>query len=469
MRLSRASIRTRIVLMTLVPLVCVTLLFSLEIHHRARKVAEDLFDNSLLTIATTISENVVANGGDLIGADLVSVFEAITRDRVYYRISGPGGTYIAGHASRPSLPEAFRAPTGPLFTDAVFRGEDVRLVAFSFDVSDTRASGKVIVHVWQTVQERRAFLVDILGAVMVRSLLLLSLVGVIIWLGVRLGLRPLQDIGTAIERRGVNDLRPIERDVPTEIAGLVGSMNRLFDRLETSVRAMEAFIANASHQLRTPLAAIRTKVELARETDDADEISGYLDKLAVTTARTSRLAEQLLNLARVESSEMATERFDASEIARDVTAEAVKIAISKGIDIGFEGEDTPLNIVGDPVLLREALRNLVANALAYCPSQASVTVSVMDAEAYAVITVVDDGPGVSSQYRARLGERFFRVPGNETTGCGLGLTIAGEAAARLGGTMKVGAGPSGRGLSVQLRLPKPDQLALGINSDVAAH
>jgi two-component system sensor histidine kinase TctE len=215
-------------------------------------------------------------------------------------------------------------------------------------------------------------------------------------------------------------------------------------------------VADAAHQLRTPLAGLKTQAELGLRARDPEEMRAALETVARATGRTARLVTQLLSLARAEPAEgggRAFEAVDLAALAREVAADGIPRALEKGIDLGYDGAQHAA-VRGDPVMLRELLANLVDNALAYCPRGAVVTVTVAaDDAAGARVSVTDNGPGIDEPERERVFERFHRVAGSPGEGSGLGLAIAREIASAHGAAIALGPGAGGRGTRVEVRFP----------------
>jgi two-component system sensor histidine kinase TctE len=275
------------------------------------------------------------------------------------------------------------------------------------------------------------------------------------WLGIGQGLRPLDRLRDEIAARSPRDLRPVpEQDKPQEVRALVGALNRLLSRLNAAIESQQRFIANAAHQLRTPLAGLKTHAELARRQPSTLELRSLLDMIAGETQRTSHLVNQLLTLARAEPGEAASgdQPVNLHEtISRDLR-DWVQRAVGKNIDLGFELDDAW--ILGEPLLLRELAANLLDNALAYTQAGGSVTVRTGARDGESVLEVEDNGPGIPEAEREKVFERFYRIPATGGEGCGLGLSIVSEIAERHGGTVELSRPPGGRGTLIRAVFPR---------------
>ena len=252
---------------------------------------------------------------------------------------------------------------------------------------------------------------------------------VIVWFGVKRGLQPLARLSDEIKARSAGDLRPIDAaGAPEEARPLVGALNGLLGEVSAASRKQQRFLADAAHQLRTPLAGLQTHTELALAQPMPEACRAQLEQVHRATIRTARLANQLLALARAEpGARSANADLDLKNIAGGEADAWVRQAVSRDIDLGFELESARVD--GDAFLLREALSNLVHNALEYSPRGGRVTVRTGRRNGHAFLEVEDDGPGIAPAERGRVLERFYRVPGTPGTGSGLGLAIVREIAA----------------------------------------
>jgi two-component system sensor histidine kinase TctE len=283
---------------------------------------------------------------------------------------------------------------------------------------------------------------------------LIILSGLAVWLGVARGLAPLGRLKEAVESRNPSDLRPLsEENVPKEVKPLVMAINKLLNRLQEDRDSQKRFLSNAAHQLRTPLAGLKTQTELALRQKEQTDIKESLQHIHTSASRATRLAQQLLALARVEPSvfkNLTRERLDLNKVARDATQELVMQAIAKKIDLGFEECSSAQFIAGDRSSLHEMMFNLIENAVFYTQSGGSITVRVESDKQGPVFCVEDDGPGIPASERELVFERFYRVLGNKESGSGLGLAIAREIASAHGASIEIGDGENKRGTLVRV-------------------
>jgi two-component system sensor histidine kinase TctE len=286
---------------------------------------------------------------------------------------------------------------------------------------------------------------------------LTALMSMIVWAGVRAGLAPLSRMRALVEDRAPNDLAPIELEAaPQEVRALAKAINSLLATVQESVSAQKRFISDAAHQLRTPLAGLKSQTDLALAETSDPALRARLQRVNESASRSAHLVNQLLALARAEPGSAAEgrARCDLRKLAADLCAEMVPRALAAGVDLGFDaGDDArPMPVLGHAFLLREALTNLVDNALRYAGRGSVVTVRVRADGGQALAEVEDNGPGLAEADRERVFERFVRAT-HEGNGCGLGLAIVKEIVGRHGGTVVLGA-VHPRGLSAVMRLPR---------------
>lgn len=425
----------------------------------AQRFADLAFDRALGSAALALSARVRTEGG-LVHVDLpqgaLEMFEADEGDRVFFRVTDGRGDFVFGHRELPA-PAVEPARAGkPVFYDARFYGEPVRVAAVSVPLTGASESSRALVQVAETVVKRRILAQEIVIGMLLPQLILLALAAALVWVGVGRGLRPLESLVEAIRRRSHRDLRPLaERAAPEEVQPMVDAINGLLDRLGATLVAQRRFVADAAHQLRTPLAGLKTQTELALRESDPQALTHSLTQIHSATERSAHLVNQLLALARAEPGSDRPDRFqslDLAQLARETTAEWVTAALRRSIDLGFEGGREPALVVGDAVLLRELLSNLLDNAIRYTPAGGHVTVRVAaDADAVA-LTAEDNGPGISEAEREKVFERFYRVLGSGAEGCGLGLAIVREIVERHSAQVYIEPAAAGAGTTVVVRL-----------------
>ena len=458
MRWRNPSLRQRLLVWLLVPLVLVCLALLARAYVTARHSANRAYDRALLGSALAIAERVVAVDGE-VEVDLpyvaLEMLSSAGHDRVFYKVTGPGGSFITGYPDLPDPPDKTAAGE-TVFYDATYRDDDVRIIALSRNIRERNLAGRFTVQVAETVNARDLLAREIMTRTAALLLVLISIAAAITWFGIGRSLRPLERLQGTIGRRSHQDLRPITDAAPKEVRLLVGAINDLMARLGGTIEGMQRFIGDASHQLRTPLAALRTQTELALHETDPDTLRQDLERLHDGTRRTSHLANQLLTLARAAPEAAAGRRLvrlDLAELAADVARTQVPRALENGIDLGFEGPADAIYVDGDGVLLRELLKNLVHNALTYCPRGSRVTVGVEPDGDHVLLSVEDDGPGIPPDHTELVFERFHRLLDTGGDGCGLGLAIVREIAHGHNAHVGLQTGRHGKGLLVRCLFP----------------
>ena len=420
----------------------------------AREAAERTQDNVLAASATTIAETLRSEQGEVrleLPYSAFAILGAISEERVFYRIMA-GEDLLTGYADLPMPAGGVRGQ--PVFDTGEYLGSQVRLV------SVTRAvlAGSEPVQVTVTVAQTRGGVGAISGELSrLAAILSVAFFAVAVALSAfaaRASLRPLNEIAQSVSRRGPSDLRPLRRDAPTELAPLLGSLNRLMERLGQSIRRSEDFIAEAAHRVRTPLATVRTQAEIALRSVEDEEEKQRLRRIIRAVDESSRSAGQLLDHATVayRADDLAHDRLDLKDLVARGVAALEPTAAMKDIALEIEAEST--TVIGDAVLLDNALRNVLDNAIKYSPAETRVTIRVGNARNEAEIVVTDEGPGLGDGPVDRLTERFQRGTNAEgVVGSGLGLTIAHDVLAAHGGRLELGTMEGGCGTCVRLALP----------------
>jgi two-component system sensor histidine kinase TctE len=406
--------------------------------------ASEAYDQALVDVGIALGERI-RSSGDAVVFDLPGAAEQVLRtdkyDTIYYGLRRPDGSTLAGDPGLPPLPKDQQPEDGVIAYDGVYRGQPIRVVALLVP-----CGGQICtVQVAETTNKRRNLARNIVLSSLVPELLITVLTLVLVWFGVKRGLAPLEDLSNEIRARSARDLRPIDPGhAPEEARPLVGALNQLFGQVAGASSNQQRFLANAAHQLRTPLAGLQAHTEIALAQGVPEEHRAQLEQVRRATIRTARLANQLLALARAEPGGT---RVDAAAVnlravVEDAADEWVHRALAKEIDLGFELAD--IEVQGDALLLREALANLIHNALEYAPVGGRVTVRTGARDGggnkHAFLEVEDDGPGIAPAERDKVMERFYRVAGTPGTGSGLGLSIVREIAAAHRAEIEISAG-----------------------------
>lgn len=452
------SLRGQLLRWLLVPLVVIWAMDALRSWDATETAVDAAYDRSLYASALAIAEGVSLTGGE-VQVDLPPVALEVlesggAQERVFYRVGLVGGRFITGYDD---LPGPAERPL-PAFFAAPYRGDAVRIAAVERVLPAAEGPVRVLVQVAETVLTRNARVRDILRDTIVSQVLLIFVAAAAVFFGVRRGLAPLTDLRREISARSMRDLHPVDAGrAPVEVAPLVAALNQLMARVQSGIAAQRRFVADASHQLRTPLAVLRVQADEALRQHDETALRAVVARLADQTRATSRLVAQLLALAHAErSAELPgwTESVDLAAVGRDVCTELAPGAIARGVDLGFEGDDGPF-VRGAPALLHELLVNLVDNAVRYAGPHSRVTVSARECDGQAELCVEDDGPGIAPAERTRVLDRFYRIPGTPGEGSGLGLAIVAEIAREHGASLELCDGAGGKGLQVRVRFARP--------------
>lgn len=368
--------------------------------------------------------------------------------RVYYQVLGERGELVAGDADLPVPLEPAAAPVQVRWRNDTMRDEPVRVAYLWPRAADGDESGP-LVQIAETLDKRSRLATEIIKGVILPQFVILPLAVLLVWLALARGIRPLAELQQRIRRRESTDLSPLqERGLPEELAPLVRAINELLQRLDQSISAQRHFLADAAHQLKTPLAGLRTQAELAERAIDggqgnAQSLKHALQQIALGSQRAAHMVNQLLAMARAEDREQALQRqrVDLAALVRETVRDFVPKAMDKRIDLGYEGPDegevSPLQ--AQPVLLRELVRNLVDNALQYTPAGGTVTARIV-ADPFgqvSVLQVEDSGPGVPAAERENIFRPFYRALGTQVDGTGLGLAIVQEIAQQHGAEVTV--------------------------------
>lgn len=445
---SQPTLRRRLLVFLLGPLTLL-LVVSLAIDYRiALDPAHAAYDQAMIEDAVALSGRLRAEGGRVL-LDLPAAAEAVLRsdsiDQEFFAVYAPNRQLLAGDADLepdarlddPSSGEVNR----PQLSSSELRGTRIRKVSLRLDT----ALGPVTIVVAETMRKREETASTILVAMIAPSVLLIVAALLLVHFGVGRGLMPLIDLSQEIARRSPHDLSPLPHGVvPGEAEPLVRAMSGLIDDLRGVAESQQAFLANAAHQLKTPLAGLQTQLELAAAELPAAHRQRVL-QLHDATVRLGYLTHQLLALARsAPEADLAHERHpvDLDQLLLENAGTWYDRALTREIDLGFEAE--PACVDGSAWLLRELLANLIDNALQYTPPGGQVTArSGIDLQGHPFVEVEDNGPGIPAEERDRVFERFYRPAGAPGSGTGLGLAIVKEVVDRHGAALLLGEGQAG--------------------------
>jgi two-component system sensor histidine kinase TctE len=476
------SLRGQLVRWLLIPLTLLVALDAVSVYYNALEVADLAYDRSLLASTRALAERVTIVDGRVI-ADVPYValdsFETDTLGRIYYKVTGLDGELVSGYGDLPPVPpEVKRSQAYPAlvrFYQADYHHQPIRIAALLQPVYDDSMRGIALIQVGETMEARRGMTRKILFDTLWRQGTLVSVAALLVWFAVRFVLRPVMQLRSEVESRAPTDLSGFDPAlVHKEMRPLVLAMNGYMERLQALIGGQRRFIADASHQLRTPLTVLKTQAELTlrelrREQRDPVELRELLESTARTTDAAVHLANRLLTLARAEhgAAEGGTAPVSLTEAVRQVALELSPQAVARGIELAFEGEGE-IRIDGNAPLLHELLVNLLDNAIRYTPAAGRITLRVRAASepgraTCALLEVEDNGPGIAEAERERVFEPFYRAGATQQinpSGTGLGLSIVREIAALHRAGIVLDSPPQGSGLVVRIGFPGTIELRL---------
>lgn len=449
------DLRARMLVALMLPLFCI-LLGSAYVDFRVAKETANLAHDQSLADAAYDLEGYLQERA-VAAPDLRKEAAAIARsfqpDQFFYAIATAGGEFLAGAADLPGLPARAARPaaaSAAVFYDADYRGQRLRLARLSVELQGQQR----LITVAETRLRRQQSQQSILAAMFWPNVVVIALCLLAVLFGVRQGLAPLRTMAEEIAARSVDDLREIELgETPREVRSLVERLNTLFAKLRQAAQVQQRFIADAAHQLRTPLAALQHQLDLAVATRDFGQQGERLAQIEQASSRIGHLLTQLLAYAQAEAtSQLRFAPVALPELLEEAASHFLDAALAKQIDLGFEV--APAVVHGQAWLLQEALGNLIDNAIRYTPAGGVITVRCGASDDAAFLEVEDSGPGIAEAYREQVFERFYRLPGNQENGCGLGLSIVGEIASRHRAQLRLSQGASLGGLTVRLDFPR---------------
>lgn len=455
------SLRRRLLAFLAAPMVLAWLATGALVYLLALHYANTNYDRALTDLVRALERMMQSEARyQSMNPQARILFEVDSEDPNYFTVHSMRHGTLASNLELP-LPDPLPEPGAKPRVHSITMGERSLRMA-SVAVAGDEPDDLIVISVAQTLRERHALAREILVGVLPIVLGLITLVLILVWFGVRRGLHLFDPLTQHLASRRTRDLSPLDQSiVPLEIRPLSHTVDLLFARLRGLLELQDRFIADAAHQLRTPLAGLRLQAERALADPSPDSVREALTHVERLSAGAGRAAGQLLALARTQSNvdDPPLAPVDLARLAREHVGESVPRALLANIDLGYAGPNADALVVGDSVMLREALVNLVDNALNYVGAEGSVTVEVARELRTVSLSVEDDGPGVGEEWWPRLGERFFRAPGTTREGSGLGLAIVRRIAERHRAALVFAHGHDGRGLRVTLRFPALDQPA----------
>lgn len=453
------SLRRELLGWLLLPLTAVVAFNIWTTYSNARQTADLVTDRLLLAAARVIAENVRESDGVIeapIPPAALEMFANEDRDRMFYRVTGPRGELITGHPDMPMPPQR-PSERRPLYYQDSFRGEPVRAVALGqFVVSKDGAGGEAVVMLSQTLRSHDRFERELWLGALRDQVVLVAIATILALFGLQYGLQPLLQLRDAVRRRSHDSLEPLDaHNVQHELKPLVSALNEALAQVRHQVAAQRRFVANAAHQLRTPLTSLKAQIGVGLRASEGGGSHEALEGMNTTVDGMKRLSNQLLSLVRAEqgSALLHREALDFTALCRNAVESLALIALDRSIDLGFEAPSQLLQVHGHATLLRELIVNLVENALRYTPEGGTVTVKLLRQGAMVIMRVEDDGPGIPQEEREKVFEAFYRRLDGGVEGSGLGLAVVKEIVASHEGTIVLQDGAAGRGLTAVVSLP----------------
>ncbi len=417
----------------------------------AQNIAGKPFDRALEYNVQALAKFVVVKNNQAqfnLAGPAREILRADDTDLVYYQVRGVRGELLGGEQDLPTPAEDDKGVNGEVrLREDKINGEDVRVaytwirVDTSLDLkadvkNDNKNNALVLVQVAETLEKRKTLATEIVKGTMVPQFVTLPLAVLLVWLALVRGIKPLAQLEKRIRARKPDDMSPLDDTaVPEEVAPLVLSINDLLSRLKSSLTTQKRFLADAAHQLKTPLAGLRMQADLAQRETNADELKKSLKHIGKSSVRATHTVNQLLALARAEATgrSLPKQPVDMVAVANEVMADSVPRALEKQIDLGYDGPaagDVPTTLEGNPTLLKELVRNLLDNAIAYTPEKGRVTLRLLSDRFSGVLLLLveDSGPGIPEAERELVLQPFYRSLGTNVDGSGLGLAIVLEIA-----------------------------------------
>ena len=454
------TLRRKLLTWLLLPMFALWLLSAAVMHYLALKFVNYAYDYSLLDSAHDLDGHIANVGGKVslnLPAAALEMFLSDELDEIYYNVVDRDGKVVAGDPDLPML-ELTGSPGISSLRDGTFRGKKVRIASLSFLPPGLPPDKSVLIQVAETLNKRNTLAGKVMTAMVLSQFLMIMLAALIVWIGIGKGLAPLARLHREIAARSHRDLSPIEEtNTPQEVRPIIHEINNLMERLRKALEAQRRFIADAAHQLRTPLSGLKTQTSLALRQSDPASLQHSLDQLNTSTDRTIRLVNQMLVLAQVEPGSdkmLDLKPLDLGELVKETTKEWVSPALKKDIDLGYEGPDTSVIINGDMMRIKMIIDNLIDNAVRYSPNGSSVTTRIKEVEGSVILTVEDNGPGIPPAERDSVFQRFYRISDNPIAGSGLGLSIVNEIAMAQGASVSLEDPEGHQGIAVKVSFPR---------------
>ncbi len=445
------SLRRRLLKLILSSISFLLLLISLLAYFNSHRETDELFDAQLAESARVLLDQASTAISE--GTGVVSDSEHPTLEyerKIAFQIRDSNGNLLLRSAT---TPERILSEHSEGFSDSLIDGKRWRVY------SHWNSEHTLQIQVGQLQQIRNELAGRIALSLLVPFLLTIPMIAPLVWFSIERGLKPVNWVSDEVKQRAVENLKPIViSDVPGELRPLVDSINTLLARLEHSFENERRFTADAAHELRTPLAALKTQAQVAMRANEDAQRKKALEQVIGGVDRATHLVQQLLTLARLDPqfAKVDNEKFDLHTVVVGVLTELAPEALAKSIELAFE--EAPRTMVkGDPQMIGILTSNLVRNAIRYTPEEGQVEVRTGEDNEAVWLDVIDNGPGIDPQERANVFERFYRTLGNRASGSGLGLSIVKRISDLHHAEVTLDTGENGKGLWVRVKFPKAEK------------
>lgn len=433
-------------------------------YNHDKQTGEELFDRNLFSAAITISGDTATREGDALSLSTLDKINAATGGSLFYHVSGFGGVHLTGFAYPPTqVNYSALQPNEPEFFDVTYRGEPVRAAALLTQFATDNPDDRLIITVWQTMDERQRWLSTQLRQNLIFLTLIFAAILTAIWVGVTLGLAPLRRIERDLARKSGNDLSPLRTPVPQELAGIENRLNHLLSELDKSHKAQHDFISDAAHQLRNPATAVHALIETLEDSESPDALKHRIERLKRASKDSIRIAEQLLSLERLERAESSPfSPIDLNDTVRQVCMHEAAKYLAEGYDFHFYASEQSCWVAADPFWVGEALKNIFDNAVKHGGPQLTTIQSRVSVEAgHALVRVYNDGDPLPPEMAQVAITRFKQL--NDGVGSGLGLSIVDSVVKKFGGHVQIEA--QAQGTCVALLFPLSGASSLDSQTD----
>ena len=461
------SLRLQLLRWLLIPLLLLLLVNAWFSNRAAIATANLAFDRLLMASAEAIAEDVEVKDGEII-VDLpyaaLQLLESNIQERIFYRVVAPNGKTLTGYDDLPMPQTAPQPPEESVIYSAKYREETIHLVALNKQIYGATPTAPVVVIVAETGEARYALSHQILIEGLARQAILIVAAVLLVWLGLIRGLRPLGRLRASVAQRKPSDLSPVDPlGVQKEVRPLIHALNQHMARIGNLLASRQRLITDASHQMRTPLSEMRTQIEYSLRQNQPELSHATLIDVHTDIDRLARLISQMLLQARSDPDILPDQRsapVDLSELARATALDYVPAARKKSIDLSFDDAALPVIVLGNALLLRELIANLIDNAIVYGREGGTVTIRVIH-DRNVVLEIEDDGPGIPLSEREKVFDRFYRAPGSAAGGSGLGLSIVRDICLAHRSRIELNTPGNGVGLGVRVYLQEaPAQNAI---------